>query len=312
MPTQLQSLPILEMGDFIGGSGGDDRQRARLIGEAARTFGFFYLTGHGVPEAVTGGAFAASRAFFALPAARKMALSITQNRNNRGYVSFGEEGLGDDGAPDAKEAFNIGVAPGPDGEDVNSWPQLDGFRSAIIAYRDAMQVLSGRVHRLFALDLGLRPDFFDSYFTHPLSTLRLLRYPPRRAADAADPGAGQHTDYGNVTLLAQDAIGGLEVRTREGVWITAPPVPDALVCNIGDCLMRWSNDVLVSNPHRVVSPAGAERFSIAYFADPNADAEVSCLSGCAGSDNPPRYAPILAGEYLRQRFDATYAYRRGS
>jgi isopenicillin N synthase-like dioxygenase len=199
---------------------------------------------------------------------------------------------------------------------VNLWPAgIDGFRPTLLAYFDAVWMLGRNLHRAFAVDLGLAPDFFETKLDRPMATLRLLHYPPRPAALAEGQlGAGAHTDYGNLTLLATDEVGGLEVRRRDGVggWIPAPVVPDAFVCNIGDCLMRWTNDTYVSTPHRVVSPAGRERYSVAFFLDPNPDALVACLDSCAGPDRPARYPPVTAADYLRQRLDATYAHRQAS
>jgi isopenicillin N synthase-like dioxygenase len=138
--------------------------------------------------------------------------------------------------------------------------------------------------------------------------LRLLHYPPApERAEAGQLGAGEHTDYGCVTLLATDGVGGLQVRTRDGDWLNAPHVPGAFVCNIGDCLMRWTNDIYVSTPHRVVSPSGQERFSVAFFLDPNPEAEISCLPGCATPDRPARYAPIRGDDFLTSRLSPTYA-----
>jgi isopenicillin N synthase-like dioxygenase len=120
-------------------------------------------------------------------------------------------------------------------------------------------------------------------------------------------GAGAHTDYGNLTLLATDDVGGLEVRTRAGKWIEAPAMPGAFVVNIGDCLMRWTNDVYVSTPHRVVNRSGRERYSIAFFFDPNPDAEVAVIPSCIGEGERARYEPILATDYLKYRLDASKA-----
>ena len=118
-----------------------------------------------------------------------------------------------------------------------------------------------------------------------MATLRLLRYPGAARADDAI-GAGTHTDYGNLTLLATDDVGGLEVRTRDGEWIEAPALPGAFVVNIGDCLMRWTNDVYVSTPHRVVNRSARERYSIAFFYDPNPDAEVAAIPSASRPANP--------------------------
>ena len=131
-----------------------------------------------------------------------------------------------------------------------------------------------------------------------MATLRFLHYPaPSRGADP-QTGAGAHTDYGNLTLLATDDVGGLEVRTRARQWIEAPVVPGAFVVNIGDCLMRWTNDLYVSTPHRVVHRARRERLSVAFFLDPNPDAVVAALPGCAGPEQPARYPPVTGADYL--------------
>ena len=110
-------------------------------------------------------------------------------------------------------------------------------------------------------------------------------------------------------LLATDDAGGLEVCARSGEWISPPTIPGALICNIGDCLMRWTNDVYVSTPHRVVNPVGRERYSIAFFLDPNPDALVACLPTCVSSVRPARYAPTTGVAYLKSRLDATYLHR---
>jgi isopenicillin N synthase-like dioxygenase len=120
------------------------------------------------------------------------------------------------------------------------------------------------------------------------------------------PGAGEHTDYGNITLLATDGVAGLEVRQLDGTWVEVADTKDLLLCNIGDCLMRWTNDRYRSTPHRVRIPE-AERYSIAFFLDPNPDAIVEPI--LASPDEAPRYAPISVRDYLLGRLDATYEHR---
>jgi isopenicillin N synthase-like dioxygenase len=121
-------------------------------------------------------------------------------------------------------------------------------------------------------------------------------------------GAGAHTDYGNLTILALDDAGGLEVQRLDGAWVEAPPVPGAFVCNIGDCLMRWTNDVYRSTPHRVRNPAGRERVSVAFFLDAAPGAMVETIPSCISPDRPARYPPITAADYLASRFAATYGF----
>lgn len=253
-----------------------------------------------------------------MPEAAKQALSIRHSPHNRGYVSLSEEQLDPSRPADRKEAFNVGLDLAPDDPEVlagrpfrggNRWPDAaPGLRQAILAHFDAAWALGRLLHRGFALDLGIAEDFFEDKLDRPLATLRLLRYPAGGAQDAA-LGAGEHTDYGNVTVLATDGVPGLEVRRRGGGWEEVPAVPGAFVCNIGDCLMRWTNDTYVSTPHRVRAPR-AERYSAAFFLDPNPDAVVAVLPGCSGPGNPARYKPVTGAAYLREKLDATYAHRR--
>lgn len=288
---------------------------AAAIGAACREIGFFYLVGHGIEEALRERVFEAARTLFALPPAAKERVSIARSPHNRGYVGLAVEALDPKRGGDRKEAFNIGLELAPDDPELaagvrfrglNQWPDLPGFRETSLAWFDACWALGRRLHRAIALDLGLAPDFFEPVLDRPMATLRLLHYPPADPAAPEAPGAGAHTDYGNLTLLATDEVGGLEVRRRDGRWVAAPFVPGAFVCNIGDCLERWTNGVYRSTPHRVTSPRDRERYSIAFFLDPNPDAVVACFPSCTGPDRPPRWPPIRAAEHLRARLEATY------
>jgi isopenicillin N synthase-like dioxygenase len=296
----LDSIPIIDLAPFLDGSARAGAGTVRAIGEACRATGFFYAVNHGI---ATARVFAAAERFFALPLASKEALSITQAADNRGYVALRSEQLDPSAPADCKEAFNLG----PERAHArNRWPDLPDFRDPSLAYLTAATALAQRLHDAFAIDLGLAPTHFAGLVDRPSVTLRLLHYPPGQRAAL---GAGAHTDYGTITLLAQDEVGGLEVRTRSGEWIAAPPIPSAFVCNIGDLLMRWTNDVYASTPHRVVSPPGRERYAIALFFDPNPDAIIACLPTCADASRPARYPPIRADDYLRSRLDSTYAHR---
>ncbi|CAN5678225.1 oxidoreductase [soil metagenome] len=281
---------------------------AGLIGTACRDVGFFVIEGHGVPLALMADTFAQSARFFAQPIEAKRDLSIDKLGSNRGYVGLGVEALDEKTAADHKEAFNLIWTDGATRPD-NAWPDLSGFEDVMQRYFDAALDVGRALHRAFALDLGLDEAFFADKSDKPLATLRLLHYPMQHdstpAAPAGQIGAGTHTDYGNVTLLATDGVAGLQVRRRDGTWVDAPAVPGAFICNIGDCLMRWTNDIYVSTPHRVLKPA-AERYSIAMFLDPNPDALVSAIASCVAAGEAPRYAPISAADYLQQRFAATY------
>ena len=164
-----------------------------------------------------------------------------------------------------------------------------------------------------ALGLALPEDRFEAMLARPMSSFRLIHYPPQAVRPPApdETGCGAHSDYGCLTILAQDAIGGLEIQTRDGRWIDAPPIPGSFVLNVGDMLARWTNHRFVSTPHRVVNRSGGDRYSLPYFFDPAMDAMIECLPGCAGPGNPPRYETMRYGDYLMERLDKNYNYRMG-
>jgi isopenicillin N synthase-like dioxygenase len=314
---KVSAIPVIDVAPLVAGSTEQAHAVAKALGRACRDVGFFYITGHGVPQELMARVFENSAAFFAGPASVREAFSFSGPGGNRGYIRLGGETL-DPGKPaDVKEAFNIGLELAADDPELlarapfraaNLWPEIPGFRDTMLDYFNRVWRLGRDLHRGFALDLGLDPDFFESKLDKPIATLRLLHYPPvAKPVSDGQLGAGVHTDYGNVTLLATDAVGGLMVQDRSGRWLDAPIIPGAFVCNIGDCLMRWSNDVYVSTPHKVVSPPGADRYSVAFFLDPNPDAIVACLPTCTTSDRPAKYAPITGAGFLRSRLEPTYA-----
>lgn len=300
-------IPLLDWSRFSGP--GADGFVADL-GAACRDTGFFLLKGHGIPEALMTGIFAQADRFFALPVATKAACDIAKAGNNRGWVAEGAERL-DDTSPgtDRKEAFNIGLEMAADDPRIlageafrgtNVWPDLPGFRDTALAYFDAAHALGVALHQPIALDLGLAQDHFAASFDAPLATLRLLHYPPAQGG-AGEIGAGAHTDYGSLTLLMTDGEAGLQVRPRGGDWTDVPHVPGAFIVNIGDCLMRWTNDTYVSTPHRV-RPPRRQRRSVAFFLDPNPDAVIAPLPGTG----PAKYPDTTGAEYLASRLAATY------
>jgi isopenicillin N synthase-like dioxygenase len=308
------TLPIIDLTSLSESNRASLTRMAADVGAACRDVGFFYVVNHGVEAALIAEAFAQSHRFFASPLADKRRLAIETIGGNRGYSGLLHEALDAARGPDMKEAFNIGLDLAPEDPELlagkqfrslNAWPELRGFRETALAYYKACAALAARLHRAFARDLGLEPDFFADKFDRPMATLRFLHYPaPSRGSDP-QTGAGEHTDYGNLTLLATDDVGGLEVRTRAGQWTEAPVVPGAFIVNIGDCLMRWTNDVYVSTPHRVVNRTAKERYSIAFFYDPNPDAIVETIPNCVREGDLPRYRPILAADYLTMRLDAS-------
>ena len=300
------SVPCLNWHDHTR----DPEGFARTLGQCCRETGFFLLENHGIAQALRAQVFDQAAAFFAQPEAVKRTLSIATNPHNRGWAYLGSESLDDTSQQtDRKEAFNIGLDLAADDprvlraeafRGVNLWPELPGFRDTMLTYFNAVWALGVDLLQPVARDLGLPPDHFAPHFTAPMATLRLLSYPAASGAED-EIGAGAHTDYGALTLLLTDGTAGLQVRPRGGDWQDVPHVPDAFIVNIGDCLMRWTNDIYVSTPHRVRPPKRA-RQSVAFFLDPNPDAVVAALPGTGA----PKYPPVTGAAYLQSRLSATY------
>ena len=315
-----QTIPVIDFSPFFSNNAAARREVARQMRLASQEWGFFYLSGHGMPDEALERGFQASRDFFALPEEQKMQVAWQSASSNRGYVAVRRESLDPTKPGDLKEAFNAGVESTPtaatDDErpyTENLWPEgHPGFR------RDVSDLLAGcvetanRVLAAFALALDKPEEFFVDAHNAKDHTLRLLHYPPLpegfQPADG-ESRAGVHTDYGSITLLFQDDAGGLEVRTRDGRWIAAPPIPGTVVVNTGDLMERWTNHVFCSTPHRVSVPEEAtrkDRCSIAFFCHPNHDHEIRCIDTCTDTAHPPMYEPITAGDHLMERLNATY------
>jgi isopenicillin N synthase-like dioxygenase len=312
-------IPLIDLQGAQQPQGPRCAQVARQLREAGLSAGFFYIRGHGVPEALIERQFAMARALFDLPMAAKEAVSLKHSRCMRGYEAMGEQTLDEHARPDLKESFYCGL-PYPDDHPyvqrgyysygANQWPaELPALAPQCAAYTDTMLALARRLMQLMALSLGLPESWFDGSGDNPMVTLRLLRYPPHPAdADGLSFGAGAHTDWGAITLLAQDRNGGLQVQMPDGRWCDATPIEGTLVINLGDMVPRWTNGLYHSNPHRVrnLHSGGEPRHSIPFFYSPDYLARVEPLPTCVSADNPPRYAPCTAGEHLQQMAAKTY------
>ena len=313
------SVPVIDLAALLA-----DPQHgptAAAIGEACRTVGFLYVRNHGVPQALINAVFAEGRRFFAEPLEAKMAIHIARSPHHRGYFPMFEENTDPTLTADLKEGFDMALDLAADDPHVqagvplhgpNVWPQgLPEFRPTLERYYAEMRGLAGRMMRAFAVALELDPDFFEAKISKPLAQLRLLHYPPQSGhVEEKTLGCGAHTDYGCLTILAQDDVGGLQLLNSAGQWIAAPPIPGTFVINIGDQMARWTNDRFAATLHRVINTSGRERYSVPFFFDPNFETLVECLPSCRTPDEPPRYSPIQAGEHLLNRFNATFAYRR--
>ncbi len=318
------SIPVIDLTDALGGSARAKRAAAAEMDRACREIGFFTITGHGVPMTALDDLRARAHGFFARPLAEKRRAIHPVPATPRGYRALGIEALsyGNDREtpPDLKEYYHFGREIWPDqpyftsaeGQRYfirNLWPeQPTGFREAADRYYREMERLVLALMRIAALGLGVDEHFFDDKIDRHITAMRLNFYPEQ--TEAPKPGqlrAGEHTDYGAFTILnGENVAGGLQVKTRGGQWLDIETDPRSFVVNIGDLLMRWTNDRWVSNTHRVINPprevaGAARRLSIAFFHHPNYDAEIECIA-------PPgeaKYPPVGSGEYRDLKYRQT-------
>jgi isopenicillin N synthase-like dioxygenase len=324
-PRAAESIPVVDLGGSFSADRDDRKAVAWEIHKACRQTGFFYVANHRVPQALVEAQFECARTLFALPLEAKMALHMKNSASASGYepvegqVLDSQDASSEKAPPDLKESFYVAMEL-PDehpwtrkkirGFGHNQWPALPGFREQTLAYQAAMRELGDRVLAMIALSLDLDEEFFVPFYDMPGTTLRLLRYPPHPAGALENQlGAGAHTDWGGITLLAQDPLGGLEVRNAAGEWIQATPVPGTFVVNLGDLMQRWTNGLYRSNMHRVKNNSSSrDRYSIPFFYSPRPDSRIECMPGCADEANPPRYAPCTAAEHLYEMFKRSYGY----
>jgi isopenicillin N synthase-like dioxygenase len=281
------SLPIIDLTPLLKGS--DPAGVAVEIGGACRELGFFYVTNHGISPETLAALDAAARKFFALPEQEKMKIAMAKGgRAWRGYFPVGGELTSD--KPDRKQGLYFGEELGADDARVRAGLPLHGvnqfpdavpeLKPAVLRFMDEATRAAHAIMEGVAESLGLDAQYFRrTYTADPTSLFRIFEYP---ADDGESWGVGEHTDYGLLTLLAQDENGGLQVKTPNG-WIDAPPIPGALVCNIGDMLDRLTGGVYRSTPHRVRNISGNSRLSFPFFFDPGWDAEIVPLPAHANA-----------------------------
>ncbi|KAH9841554.1 Clavaminate synthase-like protein [Rhodofomes roseus] len=326
----VNGIPIISLAAFLNASNKQAVAEAML--DSFKTIGFVYLVDHGVPKEKIDGMFDWSKKFFALPAETKMlAPHPPSGTHHRGYSPPGKEKVVQHiydekelakiraKAPDAKESFEVGREE--DAAMTNIWlPDgvFPGFKEACLDFFWVCREVELTILRALSLGLHLEEGFLEKFHTAPDNQLRLLHYPSVRVDDLErDEIAriGAHSDFGSITLLMQDNVGGLEVENphKPGEFTPATPVEGAIVVNAGDFLMRWSNDMIKSTIHRVRAPPNAskegmtpERYSIPYFCSADYSRTVDCLPGTFTEKNPKKYDPISSGQYIMSRLAATY------
>ena len=313
----MRQLPVI---DFTPMASADPAARARVaaaLRAACLDHGFFYATGTGVPDAVTRDMLAAAQEVFALPEAEKLALAKDSSPAGRGYEKMSGQRLEAGAQADLKEGYMLGLDLPADDWRVragwaqhgpNQWPaSLPEWRERVERYYGAMLGLAGTIMRAVALSLDVEEGYFDDCFRDSIANLRLLHYPPQPANAGLDArGAGAHTDWGAITILLQDDVGGLQVKDGDG-WIDAPLLPGAFIINLGDLMPRWTNGLYRSTVHRVINRSGRERYSVPFFFDGRGDYVSEIVPTCLKPGEAPRFAPLSVNDHMAEMVRLTRA-----
>jgi isopenicillin N synthase-like dioxygenase len=322
----FSAIPVVDVAPLFGGGEAGLRAVAEDLRDHLEKVGFVYIAGHNVPHDSIEAVREQGRRFFALPDEDKLKLKI--DKNFRGYLPFNASTIVTStvakvSKPNQSESLMFMHEVRPDdpavlaGEPLqgpNQWPDetlLPGFHATIDTYAGQMRELARGIIGAISVALGMEAQAMSPFFRRPTTFLRLLHY-PTQPEEAGLFGSAPHTDYGCITLLAQDDVGGLEVKNKAGDWVPAPPMPDTFVMNVGDILARWSNDRFVSTPHRVINRSGRERYSQPFFFDPSMDSMIEAFATCVPAGSQPKYPPVRYGEYLMERIDKNYHYRKGA
>ena len=314
----MSPIPVIDVSG-IGTDPGIDADLGREFLSAYGTWGFGYLIGHPIDHNLIEAVFEQSRTFHAQPPTDKSKILV--NKQHRGFIPF--KGSTDVNSsvetvtkPNQSESLMLlrdlpadhpEVLAGNYLAGANQWPSdLPNFVNVMTQYQQEMWKFSSQLIDVIASALnddGSMREAFES----PTTWLRLLHYPPQDPQSPSDEfGSAPHTDFGAITLLAQDDVGGLSVKTPGGEWVDVPPMPHAFVMNVGDMLHRWSNGRLLSTPHRVTNRSGLERYSVPFFFDPNVTTVIKPLPSCVDSAHPPLFTPLIFGDFLRNELESSY------
>lgn len=311
------SIPVIDVSGLRNESG-IPQALIFAIDKACREIGFFTIINHGIEASTIDEMLAQTKIFFDLPQVLKDSVEIHKSPYMRGYFNQGAD-KSDGVLGDVKEGFDMAsdlpcddpyVKEGLSFYGPNSWPDfMPSFKPVMIDYHTKALNLGLNLLKVFALALDMPADYFSDKFVKPMAQLRVLRYPPTVHHEGDAMGAGEHTDFGWITMIAQDSAGGLEVKNTAGVWIAVTPIESSLVVNVGDLMSRWTNDRYTATVHRVLNSGSQVRYSAAFFMDPDYKAIVTCLPSCTSHDNPQKYESIIAGEYMDRRFLETTTFR---
>jgi isopenicillin N synthase-like dioxygenase len=322
----LKTIPVIDISPFKDGDATSRKRVVEQVAQACIEIGFLIISRHGIPSSTIQDVATTSKTFFALDSKEKGNVARPRPEIIRGYGGMESEGLAytqdEETPPDLKEVFDLGPTDVPNTEYYrgvaagvhfadNLWPSNPlGFRDIYTDYFHRIESLALEMMHIFATALDLPMDFFDTKLDRHISILRANYYPRlSRPPRAKQLRGGEHSDYTAFTILWQERIPtiGLQARGPGGEWLDVPAIDDTMVINIGDSLMRWTNDKWISTQHRVVNPPfeiarDHDRLSLVYFVQPNYDAEIKCIDSCQSADEPAKYPPVLNGDYLYSKF----------
>ncbi|KAE8151316.1 hypothetical protein BDV25DRAFT_95660 [Aspergillus avenaceus] len=321
-----EAPPVIDFSPFYSG---DIIAKQNLVNEvrgACQQFGFFQIVNHNIPESLQDALLEQSEDFFNLPVDIKEKYNKDIGGFNRGYERLRAQNFEKRTQGDLKEGFYFGtdlpldhpyVRAGKINLGPNKYPEEvadpEGFKKTADEYFAAMKGLAHDILKVLAATLDLNESFFDSYIDTPIAILRLLHYPPQPPDASADErGIGAHTDFGGITILLQDMTGGLQVWDKiSSTWVDVQPRKGAFVVNLGNMMMRWTNDRYLSNLHRVINKSGRERYSVPFFFSGNPDFVVKCLPSCEDPRLGAKYPAVTVEEWIRARYADTYGSGKG-
>ena len=307
----MDYVPVVDLSDFLAGTPEKRKRFVREIGDAYHEVGFVTVKNHGISDKMIEELYREVKAFFSLPDEIKMKYEKPDLAGQRGYTSFGREHAKGSKQADLKEFFQYGQMVTDEDPIKKEYPdnvwvaELPGLNEiAINSYR-SFEIAGGHLLRAIAIYLELTENYFDKKIHNGNSILRAIHYPPITSDPKSALRAEQHEDINLITLLVGASAEGLEILTRQDEWVPVTAMPGQIVVNVGDMLQRLTNDRLKSTTHRVVNPPkelwGTSRYSIPFFLHPRGEMRLDCLGSCISLENPRKYDPTTAGDYLDER-----------
>ena len=309
-----ERVPVIDIKKINTAS--DKIEIAKELYKASTDLGFIYIKNHDISENLINDLRKDGLNFFRSSTDDKSKVLIT--KKHRGWLGFGGAKMGDKAKPDLKESFIWGYQYDdgslPDDHQlrgVNKWPKfLPSLQQNAMSYFHQINELAKNLLTCFAMGLNLKENFFIRNCNAPLSRASLVYYPDQpKEMGEMQFGVSEHTDFGLLTILCQDSVGGLQIKGLDGQWFHAPPIDGTLIVNVADLLSRWTGGIYKSTPHRVVNSSGQERLSIVLAFDPDPETlinpgEIPEIEKNINED------PITCGDYLIWRFSKAFSYRK--